>query len=215
MLDQRPKYAGCSVLSPTHPCNDECHSTDAIGAAAQVNWEEELSLGEKQRLAMARLIYHHPKFAILDECTSAVSNRMETRIFEICQELNITYITISHRPALSAYHARVLSIGKPNQGWVMVVNPDFRPQTEALETASAQTPDKDPLVAARSALYGDFHHDRVPSSKGTVAKLMDLLRVGWPAGASLKIGASFFAVICRTYIGTCSRPPLRFHSYSF
>jgi ABC-type uncharacterized transport system fused permease/ATPase subunit len=65
-----------------------------------VNWEDRLSLGEKQRLAMARLIYHTPKFAILDECTSAVSGEMEDRLYKICKELKVTYITISHRPTL-------------------------------------------------------------------------------------------------------------------
>ena len=44
-----------------------------------VNWEDELSLSEKQRLAIARLIYNKPRYAILDECSSAITSHMEQR----------------------------------------------------------------------------------------------------------------------------------------
>ena len=84
-----------------------------------VNWEDRLSLGEKQRLAMARLIYHKPTFAILDECTSAVSGEMEDRLYKICKELAVTYITISHRPTLKAFHNQMLTIGDGACGYVV------------------------------------------------------------------------------------------------
>ena len=46
------------------------------------NWQQTLASGEKQRLAMARLLYHKPKFAILDECTSTVTVEAEGYIYE-------------------------------------------------------------------------------------------------------------------------------------
>jgi energy-coupling factor transporter ATP-binding protein EcfA2 len=40
------------------------------------------------------------RYAILDECTSAVSSEMERRMYAICLEYDITYITISHKIAV-------------------------------------------------------------------------------------------------------------------
>ena len=84
----------------------ECKASRCIDSV--VNWETRLSLGEQQRLAMARLFWHRPTYAVLDECTSAVSLKMERRLFKLCQELGITLITISHRPALQDFHDRML-----------------------------------------------------------------------------------------------------------
>jgi ATP-binding cassette subfamily B protein len=59
-----------------------------------------ISGGQKQRLALARALVGKPKILILDDCTSALDSRTESRLWDRLHEVmpEMTAILITHRP---------------------------------------------------------------------------------------------------------------------
>ncbi|CAK7233789.1 ATP-binding cassette long-chain fatty acid transporter pxa1 [Sporothrix eucalyptigena] len=79
-------------------------------------WKDVLSGGEKQRMAIARVLYHEPQYVFIDEGTSAVSSDVEGLLYEVCKEKGITLITISTRASLKKYHTFNLILGMGERG---------------------------------------------------------------------------------------------------
>ena len=83
-----------------------------------LEWNDVLSGGERQRIGFARLFYHAPPFAILDEATSAINPDEEGSLYRAVIEQGTTVVSIAHRLELRECHELELKLlGDGEGGW--------------------------------------------------------------------------------------------------
>lgn len=75
-------------------------------------WSHILSLGEQQRLALARVLLQHPQYILLDEATSAVDEPAERALYQVLTEdlPGSAIISVGHRSTLFGFHTRRLQL---------------------------------------------------------------------------------------------------------
>lgn len=54
---------------------------------------------------MARVLFHSPQLAVVDEISSAVDLATERRFYDECRRRGVTLLSIGHRPSLREYHS--------------------------------------------------------------------------------------------------------------
>lgn len=81
-------------------------------------WGQTLSLGEQQRLAVARALLAKPDWLFLDEATAALDEPTEAEIYQVIKEKlpQTTVVSIGHRSTLAAYHDRRIDLKKTESG---------------------------------------------------------------------------------------------------
>lgn len=79
-------------------------------------WQQSLSGGEQQRVAIARVLLQRPEFVFLDEATSALDPETEHNLYTaIVEQLpNATIISVAHRTSLAQYHTKTLDLTPVN-----------------------------------------------------------------------------------------------------
>jgi vitamin B12/bleomycin/antimicrobial peptide transport system ATP-binding/permease protein len=85
------------------------------------HWNRMLSLGEQQRLGVARALLHQPQYLFLDEATASLDEPAEAALYELIEAKlpATTIVSIGHRSTLSAFHQRNVTLTKAEHGYAL------------------------------------------------------------------------------------------------
>lgn len=95
-----------------------CQLTHLIAQIDQdMAWENILSLGEQQRLSIARALLSQPEVLFLDEVSSAMDEELECTMYQLLRQRlpNTLLISVGHRSSLLAYHTLELTLLEAGQ----------------------------------------------------------------------------------------------------
>jgi vitamin B12/bleomycin/antimicrobial peptide transport system ATP-binding/permease protein len=129
ILPQRPYFPiaplAAAVSYPAEPGSyDNAKVAELIAAVGlpelarrideEAHWNRMLSLGEQQRLGIARAMLHAPDYLFMDEATASLDEQAEADLYKLLeQRLNAsTIVSIGHRATLAAFHRRRLALSR-------------------------------------------------------------------------------------------------------
>ena len=93
---------------------------DRVGLGQRLNHRPSmLSVGEQQRVAVARSLANSPKLMLADEPTASVDQANQSKILDLirdaCRESNISLLLVTHAPEVAAAFDRVETLSQFNQ----------------------------------------------------------------------------------------------------
>ena len=126
ILPQRPYFPiaplAAAVAYPAEPGTFDAGKVaeliTAVGLPAlasrieeEAHWNRMLSLGEQQRLGIARALLWAPDFLFLDEATASLDEPAEAALYQLLERrlARATIVSIGHRATLAALHKRRLA----------------------------------------------------------------------------------------------------------
>jgi ATP-binding cassette subfamily B protein RaxB len=107
-FDQQ-RMIGCCQLAGIHP---EIMALPMTYNSLVGDMGSSLSGGQKQRLLLARALYRKPRILFLDEGTAHLDLENERYINQSLTRLEMTRVSVAHRPNISAGADRVIRIAK-------------------------------------------------------------------------------------------------------
>lgn len=127
ILPQRPYFPvgplAAAIAYPAEPGTFDdaqlANALQAVGLPAlterlheDAHWNRILSLGEQQRLGIARALLQQPDFLFLDEATASLDEASEARLYKLLQArlTGTAIISIGHRSTLAAFHQRRMQL---------------------------------------------------------------------------------------------------------
>jgi putative ATP-binding cassette transporter len=87
----------------------------------EAHWNRMLSLGEQQRLGLARALLHAPQYLFLDEATASLDEPSEAALYRLIEEKlpATTIVSIGHRSTLEAFHQRNVTLVRDGERFAL------------------------------------------------------------------------------------------------